>query len=113
MAGLKDIATVILVLFGSGLMVIGGIGIVRMPDLFLRMSAATKVSTIGVMSLLLAVVVHFSETQVTTQAIATIAFTLLTAPVAAHIIGRAALHKEKVDLFEGTVVDQFDHDHDP
>lgn len=107
-----DIIALLLMLFGSIMMVIAGIGLLRMPDLYLRMSAATKVSTVGVASLLLAVCFHFLSLTVTAQAVATIAFLLLTAPVGAHIIGRAALHKDQVELYEGTLVEQFDHSDD-
>ena len=87
---MREIISLALMIIGTLLMVIAGIGIVRMPDLFLRMSAATKASTLGAGFCLLAVVVYFGELGASSRAIAIIIFLLLTAPVAAHMIGRAA-----------------------
>jgi multicomponent Na+:H+ antiporter subunit G len=101
----NDVVAAVLMIFGTLLMIIGGIGMIRMPDLYLRMSAATKVSTLGVASLLLAVAVHKLEEHVAAQAIATIIFLLLTVPLGAHIIGRAAYRTDMVHFADDTVFD--------
>ena len=44
---MRDIISLALLVVGTFLMVLAGIGIIRMPDLFLRMSTATKASTLG------------------------------------------------------------------
>lgn len=95
----------ILMLFGVFLILIAGIGLLRMPDLYLRMSAATKASTLGLGLILLGTVVYFGELGIASRAIATIIFVLLTAPVSAHMIGRAA-YTNGVPLWEGTEVDE-------
>jgi multicomponent Na+:H+ antiporter subunit G len=100
-----DALTAILILAGAALMFLGGVGIVRMPDLFLRMSATTKVATLGLGSIMLAVILHFRDLVATSHAVATIFFVFIGAPVAAHIIGRAA-YFTKAPLWEGTVTDQ-------
>ncbi len=87
---LRDIVTIVLIFIGTSFMVIAGIGVLRMPDLYIRMSATTKVATMGVGSILLAIAVYFQELGITSRALATVAFLLLTAPVAAHMIARAA-----------------------
>ena len=97
---------VILVFLGTALLLIAAIGILRMPDLFLRMSAATKAATLGTASLLLAAALHFGELSIIAQVTATIFFLFLTAPVGAHIIGRAAYRKGKAPLYKGTVLDE-------
>lgn len=94
------------IVLGAIFMLIAGIGILRMPDLFLRMSAATIASTVGVGFVLLGVILKVNKLEVTAQLMATILFLFLTVPVGAHIIGRAAHGKEKVKLFEGTVIDE-------
>ncbi|MGH7930817.1 MAG: monovalent cation/H(+) antiporter subunit G [Candidatus Binatia bacterium] len=103
-------------IFSSALMIIGaafallaGAGVVRMPDLFTRMQAATKASTLGIGCLVLAVPIHFGELGITTRAIATIIFVFLTAPVAAHMIARAA-YFVGVPLWERTIIDEL-HGH--
>ncbi|MCB9435577.1 MAG: monovalent cation/H(+) antiporter subunit G [Anaerolineales bacterium] len=81
-------------IFGSILLLIAGVGIVRMPDLFLRMSASTKAATLGTGLILLGAVFHFETTIVLVRAVLIIAFIFLTAPVSAHMIGRAAYRGE-------------------
>ncbi|MEJ2556899.1 MAG: monovalent cation/H(+) antiporter subunit G [Anaerolineae bacterium] len=102
---MREIIAALLMFIGAIFMFLAGVGIVRMPDLFLRMSATTKATTLGVSSLLLAMAVYFNELGVTSRALATIVFVLLTAPVAAHMIGRAA-YFVGVPLWDGTIVDE-------
>jgi multicomponent Na+:H+ antiporter subunit G len=65
----------------------------RLPDTLIRMHAATKAGTLGAGFILAAEAVIAAELGTTLKAIATIVFLLLTAPVAAHLIGRAAYHQ--------------------
>lgn len=99
-------------LVGDGLMLLGAlflllaaIGMLRMPDLFTRMQAATKASTLGIACVLLAVALHFTSVGVTMRALAALAFFLLTAPVTAHLIGRAS-YFVGTPLWERTVADE-------
>jgi len=103
---LKELITIALLVIGSLFMLLAAFGIVRMPDLFTRMHAATKVGTVGVSSIVLAVAVHFQEMIVVAPALLIIVFFLATAPVAAHMIGRAA-YEFGVELWKGTVVDEW------
>jgi len=98
-----------LVAIGTLTLLLAGIGVVRLPDAYMRMSSSTKAATMGIMCLLLAATVHFQDTSASTRAIATIGFVLLTAPVAAHMIGRAAYYRN-VPMWEGTVADEFRRD---
>lgn len=95
----------LLVIFGSAFMCLAGIGIVRMPDLFTRMHASTKGASLGVAMLLLAAVFFFQDLTVGAKAFITTAFIFLTAPVAAHMLGRAAYAKN-VSLWKGSVIDE-------
>lgn len=79
-----------LIVIGCLFSVLAAIGIVRMPDLYMRIQAATKSSTLGVSCLVLAAAVTINQTGTTTRSLLVIAFLMLTAPVAAHMIGRAA-----------------------
>lgn len=102
---MRDVISLILMLIGAFFMFVAAVGVARMPDLFLRMSATSKSATLGAACVLLAAAVHFDDFGITTRAVATIAFLFLTAPVAAHRIGRAAYFMG-VTLWEGTVVDE-------
>ncbi len=90
---------------GSLLMGIAALGIFRLPDLFMRMHASSKAGALGVALQLLAVALYFDDLTVTVKAVMGILFFLLTAPVAAHMIGRAA-YWVGVPLWEKSVLDE-------
>ncbi len=98
---IQEIIGAILITIGAGFMLISALGVVRMPDLYLRMSASTKSGTLGVSTALLATAIHFYDLGISSRALATIVFILLTAPVAAHMMGRAA-YFNGVPLWEKT-----------
>lgn len=97
--------SIVLMLLGAFFMVVAGIGIIRMPDLYLRMSCTSKAATLGAGCLLAAVMAEAADTGIALRALAAIVFLLLTAPVAAHMIGRAA-YLIGVPLWEGTCIDE-------
>ena len=98
------VISMILFILGAFLMFLAGVGLLRLPDIFLRMSAATKASTLGAGFILLAAALYFDDLGTTSRAIATIFFLLLTGPVAAHRIARAA-YFDGSPLWDGTVRD--------
>ncbi|MCX7868501.1 MAG: monovalent cation/H(+) antiporter subunit G [Terrimicrobiaceae bacterium] len=95
----------VLVLVGVGLMALAGLGVLRMPDLFMRMHASTKGATLGLAFLLGAAALFFADLGVATKAVLTSLFVFLTAPVAAHLLGRAA-YARKVPLWEHSLLDE-------
>ncbi len=109
---MREIISGVLVLIGAAFMLLAGVGILRMPDLYTRMSATTKVATLGVGSTLLAVAVYFGELGIVTRALAAVAFVFLTAPVAAHMIGRAS-YFIGVPLCPATAMDELRGHYDP
>lgn len=99
----------ILLILGTFFSFIAALGILRMPDLYMRMAAATKAGTLGAGLQLLGVAAYYGDIEVTTKAIAAIAFFILTAPVGAHMIGRAG-YAIGVKQWKGTVRDDLkDH----
>ena len=106
---LREIVVAVLMLMGAFFMFLAGVGILRMPDLFLRMSATAKAGTLGAGLLVVGAALTFNDFAIFTRALAIIAFLLLTAPVAAHLIGRAA-YFDGVPLWPGTVRDDL-HGH--
>lgn len=85
-----DWLVVTLLILGCLFMVLAALGALRMPDLPMRMHATTKAGALGVGLIMLAVSVHYQQAAVTAKALTIILFILLTAPVAAHVIARAA-----------------------
>ncbi len=80
-----------LLLAGAFFALVAALGLVRMPDLYCRMHAATKAGAFGVSLILVALVVAAPSLRVFVQSALIIAFFYLTAPIAAQMIGRAGL----------------------
>lgn len=101
----NNLVDALLVFFGSLFMLLAAIGVLRMPDVYMRISTSTKAATLGAGCVLLAVAVHFGDLGVSTRALTILVFIFITAPVGGHMIGRAA-YVVGVPLWEGTVVDE-------
>lgn len=91
---MSNIIAGLLLMLASAFLLLAGIAIVRLPDLYSRLSAASKAISLGAAVAFLAAGIYFQETGVAARAVAGIAFFLLTSPVAAHVIGRAGWHVE-------------------
>ncbi|MGR3318211.1 MAG: monovalent cation/H(+) antiporter subunit G [Candidatus Anammoxibacter sp.] len=102
---MKEIIVASFLIIGSIFVLLAAIGIVRFPDLFTRMHAATKASSFGVVLMLIAVAVYFGDAWIIFEVVLVISFIYLTAPVACHMIARAAYFLN-IPMWEGTVVDE-------
>lgn len=102
---MSEIVIGILVISGTAFILLASLGVLTMPDLFMRMSSTTKAATLGIALTLLATTIYFRDFSIASRVLATIVFVLLTTPTAAHMIGRAA-YFNKVPLWEGTLVDE-------
>lgn len=96
---------------GTLFILFAAIGVIRMPDTYLRISVTTKAATLGVGLILIALAVYFNENSVTLRVIAIILFIMLTAPVSAHLIGRAA-YLMGVKLWDKTLEDDLKNKYD-
>lgn len=105
---MRELITAILLLGGAAFMLVAAIGVLRFPDFYTRMHAITKAGTLGVGLIMMGVAVFFGHLSAITRAVAVFTFILLTAPVSAHMIGRAG-YLDQVPLWKGTLVD---HLHD-
>ena len=92
---------------------IASIGILRMPDFYLRLSVTVKAATFGLGMLLIAAALYFGDFSVTSKAFSIIFFLLLTSPIAAHMIGRSA-YFTGTKLWKGSKMDElkgmYNHD---
>ena len=101
-----NIILAILSTVGALSILFASIGVLRMPDFYLRLSVTVKASTLGVGLLLICAAIMFPyDVSVTTKSIAIIFFLLLTAPIAAHMIGKAA-YFIGIPLWKGTIIDE-------
>ena len=108
---MQEVLTAVLMVSGALFMLVAALGVLRMPDLFLRMSASTKASSFGSGLILLAAAAHFAEIGVTSRVVATIVYLLLTTPIAAHMLSRAG-YFVGVKLSDRTVIDELAHQYD-
>lgn len=86
-----EVITSVLLLIGAFFILVGSIGLVRLPEFFMRLHAPTKASTLGVGGVLLASMVYaFNQSVLIHELIITL-FVFVTAPVSAHLLSQAAL----------------------
>jgi multicomponent Na+:H+ antiporter subunit G len=90
---------------GATLALLAGVGVLRMPDVFTRMQASTKASTLGLGCLLAAMVLRHPDMSFLIRAVSISAFMMLTSAVAAHVIARAAA-LSGARLWKGTTIDE-------
>ena len=90
---------------GATLALLAGVGVLRMPDVFTRMQASTKASTLGLGCLLIGAALQFGDFASFIRVASIGAFIPLTNSVAAHVIARAS-YLAAVPLWEGTVLDE-------
>jgi multicomponent Na+:H+ antiporter subunit G len=109
---MKEWICALLLVSGSLFMLIAALGIFRFPDLFTRMHAAAKAASFGSGLMLASVAVyHHTEPWIVFEVLLIIFFIFLTAPVAAHMIGRAG-YLLKVPLWHKTTPDELREQYD-
>lgn len=82
-----------LVLVASFFILVGAIGLVRLPDFYMRLHAPTKASTLGVGGVLLAsILVNAAQGHIGVPELLITLFVFVTAPVSANLMAQAALH---------------------
>jgi multicomponent Na+:H+ antiporter subunit G len=104
---MNQIPEIVLLSLGSFFILTASIGILRMPDVYMRISVVTKAATLGVGLILAALALHFEIFSISVRAFAILIFVILTGPAAAHMIGRAA-YFVKDPLWKKTVVDDLE-----
>jgi multicomponent Na+:H+ antiporter subunit G len=102
----SSIIAIICAALGTGLILVAGLGMVRMPDLLTRMHASSKAGTLGAVLIVLAAAIALAETAIVMRVFLIVLFLFLTAPVAAHMIARAG-YCGGVPLSDDTEVDEY------
>ena len=88
-----NIMVAFLLLSGAFFLLVAAIGILKLPDLYQRLHASSKAATLGVALLLLGAALHSGAVGIISRCLMTVVFFILTAPVGAHLIARAAYHR--------------------
>lgn len=104
-AQVSDVVGSVLLLAGCALSLIAAIGMVRLPDLLTRMHAATKPQVLGLVLVIAGLALRLREPEALGMLVLVVLFQMATAPVAAHMVGRAAFRGDQVDR-ERLVVDE-------
>ncbi|MDQ0207814.1 Na+/H+ antiporter subunit G [Alkalicoccobacillus murimartini] len=110
-SGTGEIIAAVLILIGTLMSVISAYGLIRLPDVYTRSHAGTKSATLGVLSTLTGTFIFFWLVNdfISVRLLLGIVFVFLTAPVAGHLISRAAYHSG-VPMTETSVQDQLKED---
>ena len=103
---MEDGLIIFFLLFGALMSLVASLGCLRLPDLYTRMHAATKSGTVGIMGIVIAMMIQLDDASVIFRGILVILFFLLTAPVAAHMIGRSAC-RSGIALWDKSSIDEY------
>jgi multicomponent Na+:H+ antiporter subunit G len=109
MSFVLTLVTAILLVAGALFALIASIGLLRLPDVFTRMHAASKAGTVGSGLLLLAAGLHAGDFSIFVRSLAGFFFFILTAPISAHLLAKAA-HHVGYRLNASSVVDELRRD---
>jgi len=94
----------VFLLIGCLFALIAAIGLIRMPDVYLRMAAATKTTSLGIGLVALGTSLHFSSWHATAVCLGVVLFIVLTSPIAAHLLARSA-YNAKSQRFSKTRIE--------
>ncbi|WP_025134825.1 monovalent cation/H(+) antiporter subunit G [Leucobacter sp. PH1c] len=100
-----DLAAVVCVFLAAVLSVAAGIGLLRFPDVLSRLHAATKPQIFGLLLVIAAIALDQRSFPTLLALVPVFVFQSLTAPVAAHMVGRAAYRTRQLDA-DSLVVDE-------
>ena len=102
--GVGDYLAGTLIMVGALFALTASIGLFRLPDIYTRMHAASKAGTVGSCLMLIALAVHIGESATALRALAGVVFFLLTAPISAHLLAKAA-YSAGYRMWRGSVSD--------
>lgn len=97
----------ILLISGSLFMLVAAIGVVKLSDVYMRMHAITKAASLGAILMLVAVSLLYVQWIVWIEALMVVVFVILTAPIASHMIAKAA-HKTNMPKGPNYVMDELE-----
>ncbi|MHC4557393.1 MAG: monovalent cation/H(+) antiporter subunit G [Planctomycetota bacterium] len=108
---MTEIIGCIMIAIGILFDIFGCIGLVRFPDVYNRLQAATKCVTLGTIFLLIGVALASGSGPIGAKAIICAVFILITSPTAAHAIAKGS-YASGVELWEDSVVDKYSEEID-
>lgn len=112
---LLDILVIVFLLFGIFFMFVAAFGLIRLPDMYHRMHAATKGVTLGISGLMIAAALHHAQApdanviKILTEVVLVIMFQFIANPVGSHLLAKAA-KLDNCPVWEGQIGDE---EHEP
>lgn len=106
---MTDTIGMILIYIGITFDFLGVLGLIRLPDVYNRLQAATKCVTFGSLGILLGIIFMYGFGSLGFKALIGIVFIILASPTAAHAIARAS-HRSRIPLAKISVVDKYEED---
>lgn len=106
---MTDTIGIILICIGVAFDFLGVLGLVRLPDVYNRLQAATKCVTFGSVGILIGIFIMQGFSSFGVKALIGVIFIFLASPTAAHVISRAA-HRSRIPLAKITVIDKYEED---
>lgn len=112
---ITNLLTVACLLFGLFFLFVGGLGLVKLPDLYNRIHAASKCVTLGISGFLIAAALGLSlapdaqPIHIITKVVLVIIFQFVASPVGAHLLGKAA-HLDGAHKYRDTITDELAED---
>lgn len=88
-----EVLELVAIVIGVGFMAVASIGVLRLPEFYMRAHAPTKAATLGLLFLFVALALDVQDRAVVTKAILAMLFIGATAPVGAHLLARAAVRR--------------------
>jgi multicomponent Na+:H+ antiporter subunit G len=109
MTEIQNIASIIFVVIGIIFMLVGSIGILRLPDFYSRTHAVSKSDTLGIMFVIIGLVIYEGFTQSSLKLLLIVLFIALANPVGTHALARAAYKKGLNPFFSDDEIDEEKH----
>ena len=101
-----EVLSNLILIFGLFFVFLAMLGLARLPDVYNRLHATTKIGTLGAFGVMLSILLKVGFSPIGVKAITVALFILVTSPIAAHMISRAA-HRHGVGLCKESVIDEY------
>jgi len=97
----------ILLVLGAFFMLIASIGMIKLPDLYMRIHAATKAPSLGIFLMVVGIIVYFFNWWTSIEGLVVILFVFITTPIGSHMISSVA-HSMGVEKAKATIIDEME-----
>lgn len=101
MSSVINIISATFIITGSVVIIIGLVGVFRMPDFFTKLHAASIIDTMGTMLILVGLLLYSGFNLISVKLLLILIFILITTPAAAHALAKSAIHGGLKPVLDG------------